>query len=102
MGFEYNYTCPEIDKEINSAKDKIKDNLILMLEVSCPLLKGYDLDVFVDNWTHGIYADLSECFESVRKTNEDMRIQAEKQIESLESSLEDAEDTIQQLELDTA
>ena len=44
-----------------------------------------------------LYEDLEGCFEAVRKTNEDMRSEAEKQIEAVEEIKDELSDELEQL-----
>ncbi len=45
-----------------------------------------------------MYDDISDCFESVRQTNEEMREEANRQITDLEDELSNAKDEIKSLE----
>lgn len=107
MGLDYSHTCPQIDKGINQFKEDIRSRLIDMLDTCCPLLTSESKDVFIEEYVENIYYDFDRTYESVRSANENMRKEADRQIDTLEIDLENAqidlktaEDRISELELE--
>ena len=94
-GFDYRYTCPAIDKNIDDTKHIIESHISsIMLELS-PLLQTLcnlpsEVQEWVDGATEDLYRELEDTFENLRSSNEDMRTSADLQIRELESELEDA------------
>lgn len=82
--FDYKYTCPEIDKQITMFKDSLSDNLLDLISELNPMFADTDKEQdYREAWVDTIYSIAEECFEGVRKTNEDMRKEAEYQIEHI-------------------
>jgi vacuolar-type H+-ATPase subunit I/STV1 len=103
MGFDYSYTCPKIDKEINSVKSTIGSFLKDYIERLCPLMSSSTVLELSNDWTEELYESLESAFETVRETNSDIRAAAENQIDKLEERISEMEDEIEALEekLDT-
>ena len=87
MALNYGYTCPDIDREINSFKDAIKSYLSDMLDECNPMMEGEQKELFIKSYANDMYRDFENNFEGVRKVNEDMRIEADRQIERCENDL---------------
>ena len=86
MGLDYGHTCPDIDKNIGSFKETIEGFLSDFLDDVCPLLNGTEEgNNLIDGYVNSIYDECSNIFEDTRSCNEDMRKEANKQIEELES-----------------
>jgi len=107
MGLDYRHTCPEIDNDISTFITYINEHLEGMLEECCPLLSGEDKRDFIEGYSAAIYEDFQNSFESVRTCNENMRQEADNQIDSLEEAKGELEEElrvsnniIQQLEED--
>lgn len=98
MGFEYSYTCPDIDQGIENYKDDVKQYLSDMLSDSNPLLQGENKENLINEYSEHICNSFSDNFENVRQSNEDMRKEAEHQIEAVEGDLEEAKDLAKELE----
>lgn len=98
VGFDYPNTCPKIDKGIEAAQDTIRRFLENLLEEACPLLPSSRLSELAEENAKSLYMDLEDAFETVRKTNEDMRGEADRQISDLQSELADAEAEIKRWE----
>ena len=97
MGLDFSHTCPEIDKAISRAKDTIVDYLKDYIADLCPYLPSEKTDTLAKDWGADLYSQISDGFESVRKTNEDMRQQADLQIENLESEIADLKSEVEEL-----
>ena len=91
VGFDYPNTCPKIDKAISSAKSEIYKFLDDLLDEACPLLSRGTRVELADGYTSALYGALEEIFEITRSTNEDMRREADSQIESLKNEISDLE-----------
>lgn len=83
FAFDYPNTCPKIDKEIDKAKSVIQSHIESILEQACPFMSWPDVQKHAADFAESIYSDLESCFETVRSTNEDMRSEADSQIEDL-------------------
>jgi chromosome segregation ATPase len=99
MGFDFNWTCPQIDKKIDECKDGMENMITDILEQSSPLLPYTEVSkhaaTFVKRYYESIFGDI---IEEIRSMNIDMRKEAEKQIESLEKSVETLEEEIGDLQ----
>lgn len=74
-GLDFNNTCPIIDESIKKLKEIIRDAI------------DQQMDTIVD----AVYDNLNSEFEKVRTTNEDMRKQADYQIEELTCIIDNLE-----------
>ncbi len=97
MGLDYGYTCPDIDKNIESYKQDIEDNFRHAFENHTDLDDDEILAIAKD-YAYGLYQDFEGSFEAVRATNEDLRKQAEYQIAELETRIENLEWQTQDLQ----
>ena len=89
--FDYKHTCPEIDSQIKSFKESLSNHLDDLISELNPMFAETDKEKeYRDGWVESIYDSAEQCFEGVRKTNEDMRKEAEYQIENLMEELEEA------------
>ena len=95
--FDFAHTCPKIDKAIDSCKDTIESYLTDYISEICPMMPDESVSKIAEEWSKQIYDAISDCFESVRRTNEEMRGEANRQISSLEDELENAKDEIKNL-----
>jgi len=98
MSFKYPHTCPKIDKEIERAKDSIISSLEDYCLELCPFLTVEKLRELSKKWGSDLYDQISGAFESTRESNEDMRKEAEHQIENLKLRIEELEKEIDDLE----
>lgn len=97
MALDYRYTCPDIDRSITAFKSDIESHLSYMLDDCCPMLEGKQKENFIKYYAEQIYNDFEANFEDVRKTNEDMRKEADRQIDYTEERLLNAEEEIKDL-----
>ena len=89
--FDYRYTCPEIDKEINSFKESLSDHLIDLISELNPMFAETDKEKkYREDRVRVIYDSAENCFEGVRRANEDMRKEAERQVQELIEEFEEA------------
>jgi SMC interacting uncharacterized protein involved in chromosome segregation len=98
MGLDFSYTCPRIDKAISEAKEIITEYTKDYILEICPYLPDHKADELSKDWGAGLYDRIADCFEAVRETNEDIRKQADFQIERLESEIENLNFEINKLE----
>jgi len=76
MSLDFPYTCPVIDKALEMIKNEI--------------------DYYVgEEANDGLYRDIAEHVEEIRKTNEEMRGQADLQIDKLEEELGEVYSTLE-------
>ena len=98
MGLDFNHTCPSIDRSINYLKSDISNELDSMIDECCPLWTGDDRDNFIKGYVESLYSALESYFEDVRSTNEDMRKQADTQIDDLENQVHELQSELSDLE----
>jgi chromosome segregation ATPase len=96
--FDFAHTCPKIDKAIDSCKDRIESYLTDYINELSPMIPDAEVERIAKEWSKQMYDDISDCFESVRQTNEEMRDEANRQIANLEDELENAKDEVKHLE----
>ena len=94
MGLDYSHTCPDINRAINEAKDTISSHIEDIVNQCSPLLEGDPLQDYVKSWTESLYGEIKDCFEVTRKTNEDMREEADRQIDDLVDEVDSLKDEI--------
>lgn len=98
MGLDFSHTCPKIDKAITEAKDIIIDYLKDYITELSPYITDEKASELSKDWGTDLYDKISDGFEATRETNEDMRKQADYQIEKLESEIEYLKSEIKELE----
>lgn len=98
MGLDYGYTCGTIDGNIDTFQSVVRGYLEDLLYEASPLLKGPDLKAILDTYSNNLFNDCQEIFEDVRKCNQDMRDEADRQIDNLEADKEELEEKIGDLE----
>jgi gas vesicle protein len=96
--FSYPHTCPKIDRAIASAKHTIQSYLRDYIKDLCPYIPVEKATELADDWGEIIYDNISDCFEIVRETNEDIRREAESQIDRLVDEISDLNEQIKELE----
>lgn len=91
MSLDFRHTCSEIDKEIENFDHWLKDPLSKL--VRDVVYHATDEDFNAEDYITEYHSEIKklslECFETVRKLNEDMRDQANKQISDLEGEIEE-------------
>lgn len=97
MSFDHPHTCPDINKAIESFEDTCKNYLIDILSDACPLLEGEAKNNIVKRYIEYICNETIDIFEDVRKTNSDIRDEAEKQIDAIDTENRDLKDEIEDL-----
>lgn len=96
--FDFAYTCPKIDKAIENCKDTLESYLSGYIEDLCPLIPQAEVERISKEWSKEVYEAISDCFESVRQTNEEMRDEANRQIANLEDEISTLKDEVKYLE----
>jgi len=94
MGFDYSWTCPCIDREMDNARETISSFIVDLLDEACPLLSSETRNAIADDYTNALYEQLEACFETTRMSNKDMRETAEEQIIGLENDIENLESEV--------
>lgn len=97
MGLDFGHTCPDIDRGIESFKDDLKMYLSEILDDACPLLEGDVKGDFIKGYIDSIYAEFEGNFENVRKTNEEIRSEADRQIDDLQDEVGELKSEIEEL-----
>lgn len=87
VSFDYANTCPKIDAAIASARQEIYERLRGLIEEICPVLPQELINKLADEHSELVYDDLEGIFEGVRATNEEMRREAELQIQDLKEEI---------------
>jgi len=107
MGFDFPYTCPDIDKAIDGVKKDLGDGLYKHLnklheEIEYSIKNNQaitqdELNGIISDTTSDLWNDIKDYFELVRDTNRGMRYRAEKQIKILECEISDLTNEILRL-----
>ena len=98
INFDFGNTCPKIDKAIESAQKEIECFVDDLLIEASPLLPDKDRKELASKYALHLYRQLEDCFEMTRKSNEDMRDAADKQISDLKDEIADLEYQLKRLE----
>lgn len=98
MPLDFGHTCPDIDKEI----DYLKGCFFSAIEGLLEQYNGVDLSTqdikdIANDYKNDLYSDAEQCFEGVRKTNEEMRSVAGYKIDELEREIEDLKGEVEDL-----
>ena len=101
VDFDYGITCPKIDREIRNAQDLIDSFLMKLINDLCPMMTEARKEEIAKERCDDLYSDLEDIFEETRKTNEDMRKSAERQIGDLIDELASVKHDLERLELNT-
>lgn len=78
--FDFAHTCPKINKAIDACKENIQHALAPIIQSICEHISDEKAVELAKKYAEDIYTDIEDCFESVRETNEDMRAEANRQI----------------------
>ena len=100
MSLNYADTCSAIDSAIYNAKNSI-GAIIEEIVIDCNPHMKHTAEVdsgFVDGHVDTLYEMIEEGFEGTRKTNENMREQANYQIDELEEEVTELKTRIEELE----
>ena len=100
MSLDYPDTCPAIDDAIYNAKENLGSKVEEIVIDCNPHMKHtaeVDSD-FIDGYVDILYELIEEGFEGTRETNENMRSQANYQIEELEEEVTELKIRIEELE----
>tara|TARA_R110002020_G_scaffold279976_3_gene495769 strand:- start:1178 stop:1537 length:360 start_codon:yes stop_codon:yes gene_type:complete len=96
MSFDYPWTCPLIDSQLDNIKDSLYTGMSDLLS-NIDSFDGEDIDQYLKPYMDYTYESLLESYEVVRTSNEDIRKAAESSIERLEEELELKEGEIEGL-----
>ena len=101
MSFNYRFTCPTIDEEIKTARDKIYSTIKYLLEkVNGQELSEERIKDITSEYELHLYCDVEDSFEKVRETNGDIRHQAELQIEECNNQVSELQDLVEDLRVE--
>ena len=96
--FDYPHTCPTIDKEIDRCKSSLEDGISDIIIDVCPYIPSEVLAKISREKSSQLFESISNYFETVRESNQDIRGEACRKIDSLISEIEDLKSVIQDLE----
>ena len=96
MFFDFPYTCPKIDKNIDEFKDQLFQHIDSILsDLNEPLYnqlyQSKQLESYINNYVNNIYDDVKDIFETVRTSNNDIRDAAECQLSTKQNIINDLE-----------
>lgn len=104
MSLDYGFTCPDIDRNIDSAKEVLYDFMLETYKELNPIIEDIpdsDLPPSIKERAKKdsdyLYGTLEDIFENVRSVNEDMRNSADKQISDLNDRVSDLEAEVESL-----
>lgn len=89
MGLDFGYTCPTIDAGINDMKEIIESHIDDHISELSPLISAVTRLELTKDWGEKLYDELESTVEGIRETNEDIRKEADRQIDNLESEIDD-------------
>lgn len=89
MGFDFNHTCPIIDKGIEDVMWDVSNLLnTIRDDINDP---DHDNDKLIDDLEVDIIRVFKDSFEDVRNANSDIRSEAERQVNELENDVSELE-----------
>lgn len=98
-GFDYPYTCPQIDRAITEAHSEINRFIDELIEQLSPVLYENMLHStrtsLSELYGDDLYRRLEKAFEAVRSSNQNIRSAAEAQIEQLEATVSELNSELQ-------
>lgn len=97
---DYPDTCPDIDKYISEARERIFEAFEEEIEAVCPRLPEEVLKQRARNCADALYQELEAIFEKTRETNASLRSAAEHQIEALQNERDEWKTEASQFESD--
>ncbi len=97
MGFEYQYTCGDIDVEIRQCMENIHEMMVNAVDELCPLLSDDAKKEYVTAHIKLHQDYLERPFEAARQINMDMRKEADAQVDGLESEITELKNQIDDL-----
>jgi chromosome segregation ATPase len=99
MGFDFNWTCPQIDRMIDEIQGDLEDMICDILQEASPLIPDTEVRKIAKEYAKKYYLSTYEdLIEKIRETNVNMRKEANDQIESHERSVEALEEQVGDLE----
>ena len=99
MALDFGHTCPDIDKEIDNIKGIFYSSIEGLLEqYNEEELTEQDIKNIANDYKNSLYMDVEQCFEGVRKTNEEMRKVADYQIDELNGEVDNLKGEVEDLQ----
>lgn len=92
--FDYGYTCPDINKNIEYIQDTIENFLQYLIDDYRD--NGFNEDISVKQLSKDLYSDIEQYIEEIRSSNQSIRDAAEKQIQDIENEKADVEEELKQ------
>lgn len=87
--FDYPYTCPDINKNIEYIQCTIENFLQYLIDDYKD--NGVNEDLSVKQLSKDLYSDIEQYIEEIRSSNQSIRDAAEKQIQDIENEKFDLE-----------
>ena len=98
MALDFGHTCPDIDKEIENIKEMFYSSIEgLLQQYNGVELSESDIKDIANDYKYNLYYDVEHCFEGVRRTNEQMRKEADCQIDNLSQEVNNLNNNIEDL-----
>jgi chromosome segregation ATPase len=91
--FDYPYTCPDINKNIEYIQGSIENFLQYLIDDYKD--NGFNEDISVKQLSKDLYSDIEQYIEEIRSSNQSIRDAAEKQIQKIEDEKFDLEMDLQ-------
>ncbi len=102
LNFDFHYTCPDIDKNIRDFENDLESEINDIIVDISPKIPQAERLLLAEKYSNSIYKSAEMYFENVRKTNENMREEAEAQIQRLLNQVEELEQQVKELERENA
>lgn len=94
--FDYPYTCPKIDKNIEQFKGSLENFLESLVQDLNPMYADTEqFKSYVQNKAEEFYEEVEPLFEDVREANSNLRNAAEHQLTKLQQQVEQLESQIE-------
>lgn len=90
--FDYPYTCPDINKNIEYIQGSIENFLQYLIDDYRD--NGFNEDISVKQLSKDLYSDIEQYIEEIRSSNQSIRDAAEKQIQDVENEKADVEEEL--------
>lgn len=98
--FDYSWTCPDINKEIENFREVVSDKLDDLISELNPMFYSFSAEKikYRNTWEEDIYKSIESCIENIRDTNTKIRDEADRQIENAIYEAENYKCQLEQLQ----
>ena len=97
---DHGYTCSDIDGAITEIKAEMASTLDDVISDYAPQTRDEDREDAANGFADDLYGEIESHIEAVRKTNEDLRSAAERQLEEMQDRIDELESEVNDLECD--